>query len=551
MNSKKVILYGAAICLLALLSPTRLWCKQSDDPMQQLSKKEREIVKAYEKKYLNETDLSASKFFTDSRIDSHQVVSGSVEVIKANLHISGKVTGTVLAFFSKLQLDSSAVIEGNLVSVNGELERHELAMVQGDVIESYTSTAETDDYDRRPDDRPWQAWPWAEDRSEDGYIDYNRVDGLTLGLQLPRPEWWEKKGKSYALLGRIGYSFLREHLQYQVGLERHAFDQFRFSLGGELHDLTDSEDRWIISDSENALAAALMREDFRDYYSRSGYKLYLNQHLGRSLQLQAEYRWDQIGDLAQIARWSLFGGHKKFATNPPVLPIGFFSETGAKEIELKNVLAYSVVYDDRDHPSRPERGWLMQGSFETGQAGKGDFYHYRRAILDLRRYQPLGREETISVRLRAGSSIGLQPPLYWFDLGGLSTLRGYRFKSLTGNRMVLANAEYRINTSGGDWSVLEAFDLVFFVDSGYAWFTEVKPDGEDYRIWPGRHRDADILMAGQSLDDGFDRLTWKQLKTNVGIGLASRDGDFRIDLAKPTDHQSNKIMVTLRLQRSF
>ena len=35
------------------------------------------------------------------------------------------------------------------------------------------------------------------------------------------------------------------------------------------------------------------------------------------------------------------------------------------------------------------------------------------------------------------------------------------------------------------------------------------------------------------------------------FSLASRDGDFRIDFAKPTTHNGKDIIVTFRLQRSF
>jgi hemolysin activation/secretion protein len=34
------------------------------------------------------------------------------------------------------------------------------------------------------------------------------------------------------------------------------------------------------------------------------------------------------------------------------------------------------------------------------------------------------------------------PSQYLYDLGGISTIRGYDYKAFTGDRMVLINAEY-------------------------------------------------------------------------------------------------------------
>ncbi len=36
------------------------------------------------------------------------------------------------------------------------------------------------------------------------------------------------------------------------------------TVGGELHDLTDTEDGWVLTEAENSFNAALFRRDFRD-----------------------------------------------------------------------------------------------------------------------------------------------------------------------------------------------------------------------------------------------------------------------------------------------
>jgi outer membrane protein assembly factor BamA len=531
------------------ISPLQAKARQTNDPLDKLTKRERQIVRDYEKRYLDTLKVNVRHVNGDGRIEPGEQVQGHVQVIKGTLRISGQVQGTVLALFSDVELDSAAVISGNLVCVNGKVWRKSGAMIQGDLVETHLSTSEPDKEYKNRRDRNWHPDWDLEDGMDGLYADYNRVDGLTLGLKFPQNNWWNERRKHFAVLGKIGYAFVRDHIQYRIGLERWVGHDLRFAIGGQVHDLTDTEDRWIISDTENSLAAALIRQDFRDYYRRRGFGLYATQNIGRHVQFKAEYSEDDIYNLPQLAKWSLFGGKKKFMANPAALPYDFSLITGSKTMELNPVMTYGVTIDTRDHQQDPRRGWLIQANLEQGQMGKKSFYDYSRAIVDVRRYQPLGWGENLSIRLRAGSATGLLLPMYWFDLGGLSTLRGYRFKSMTGDRMVLANLEYRVNTFGSDWFLLDDFDLVLFMDSGTAWFNQENARSV-YEHWPVAEN-AQQPLQDQSLEDGFDSLRWKKLKTNIGLGLASRDGDFRIDFAKPTSHNGKDIVVTFRLQRSF
>ena len=48
----------------------------------------------------------------------------------------------------------------------------------------------------------------------------------------------------------------------------------------------------------------------------------------------------------------------------------------------------------------------------------------------------------LDVRLRIGSADGNLPQQYLYDLGGISTMRGFGYKAFTGECMMLFNAEY-------------------------------------------------------------------------------------------------------------
>jgi hypothetical protein len=121
-----------------------------------------------------------------------------------------------------------------------------------------------------------------------------------------------------------------------------------------------------------------------------------------------------------------------------------------------------------------------------------------------------------------------------FELGGLGSLNAYPFKSEFGNRMLLMNAEYIVNGSLLD-------DLDF-------WPT-----------WIFRHVNflllADVGMtrlvpASYSASEGFDRITWGELKHDLGFGFANRNGSFRIGMSWRTDVKEPARFV-LRFARPF
>ncbi|HFE52508.1 MAG TPA: hypothetical protein ENK07_03640, partial [Bacteroidetes bacterium] len=358
---------------------------------------------------------------------------------------------------------------------------------------------------------------------------YNRVEGLFLGAKLSRERWYDLD-YSVALWGEGGYGFSSKAWRYQLGLER-LFrierDVF-FALGGEIHDLTASQDDWVIPSLENSLAAFLLKEDFRDYYRRQGFSGYLEQNLNSRLVLHAEYREDQMFNMPPeperrvATNWSLFGGRKQFRPNPLI-----------DEGKVRGAVG-RLTLDTRDDQEAPDEGWYVQAQAEFYGGKVASDYSFDRFILDVRRYQPLGYGENLDIRLRAGTSRAPLPSQFLFDLGGISTLRGRRFKAYTGNRMVLANVEYRIRAdsrifSGFPLEVLGGMNLILFVDAGRAWFCE----------------------NPERFDTGFRSLKWRDLKTDVGVAITDHDGKVRLNIARATDSGSAPLVVTFRINRPF
>jgi len=370
---------------------------------------------------------------------------------------------------------------------------------------------------------------WDSDDPTDWLVRYNRVEGLFAGYSVNKDYWREKYPQRAFIYGFGGYATAAKELEYQVGLEKGFLKKFRFGFGGEYHRMVDTPDRWIVPEFENSLAAFLLKEDFHDYYLREGGSFYITQRLTYSAELTFSYTYDILDSLKKNAHWALFGGDKEFRENPAM---------SAGEM---NALNAELVVDTRISKYDNPQGWyfMVNGTKSGGDMG-GD-YNFDRLVMDVRRYQPLGYDQGLSMRVRTGTANGILPWQQQFYLGGISTLRGYRFKSLPGgsrlspggNRMFLAQVEFSLGESTFpdemDLGFLDLFNIILFTDLG--WVGTVDPD------------------AG--LFEGFDGMTWKTLKHDLGIALANMDGTVRLEIARRTDTGHKPFNILFRINKSF
>ena len=122
---------------------------------------------------------------------------------------------------------------------------------------------------------------------------------------------------------------------------------------------------------------------------------------------------------------------------------------------------------------------------------------YRTATVDVRRYWDLTRGHTLATRVLAGMSDGRDPQV--FEIGGFSTVRGYKDFSILGSRIAIANLEYRfpfIQQLGLVGPLpLGLFNLrgAGFLDLGMAWNEDDPPRVS--RMVDG-HRRLDDLRLG-------------------------------------------------------
>lgn len=320
----------------------------------------------------------------------------------------------------------------------------------------------------------------------------------------------------------LGYAFGRERWLYKVGAVQPFFGNEVLDLGVAAYRRNATADADRVGDVENTLAALFFREDWRDYYEAEGFSSTFGLNLTASQRLAVRWRHEDHRSVAKTTDWGLFGGEKQMRDNPEV-----------SEGEMR-ALAATYSIDTRNDERNPTRGAWVSGMYEwAGEEFGGDF-QYRKGVLDLRRYHEISRGFFADVRLSGGhltqgkrfvdaSLLGLEraqariegwgayPVQELFYLGGVGTMRATQFKSLEGDRLLLANTEFRVQ-------IFRDFQAAFFADVGDAWASSL--------------RDPDI-------------------RTDAGIGFQDSDSSFRINFAKKMKPSDGEIFVSARIRRMF
>ena len=472
-------------------------------------------------------------------VDSLGNFQDAVDLTKRMAHIKGEVNGEVVAIFGDVELDSTGYVTGDVVSVGGKIYRKSGSQVFGDVVQtSWTGVkinndeqhvnkrwrgvrrAKRDENMEKSGDRNRQHFE-GDYETENFMFRYNRVEGLFVGLRLPKYGFDEFNMYQTTLYGHAGYGFQNKRGRYQVGLERRFYYT---TIGAEAHDVTDTEDDWIISTFENSLAAFFLKEDFHDYYRRIGASGYLTQNITPKFAITVGYHKDRFYDMQNETSWALFGKKKKFRANPHV-----------DKIEM-NSLRLNVSLDTRNDRKYPTQGWFINlfGEFAGPDFNKEESgVDFDRFMFDVRRYQPIGYGENLDFRLRLGTGRGVVPVQYRYDLGGISTLRGYRYKEFQdGDRMILGNVEYRIygpKVRLKELLFMNDLNLVIFADAGLVW------NAED----------------NTAPEKSFEHLDWDDLKTSVGVGLSNYDGNVRLIFAQRIDDREKPVVIAFRIRRPF
>ena len=285
---------------------------------------------------------------------------------------------------------------------------------------------------------------------------YSPVDGFSPAIGFSTTIFDHRRFNHTFVEGYVSYKFGRDDPGYSLGLERPLFrGPARLYVGGEIHDVTASDDWWRVSTLEQALVSVGFKNSFRDYYRRRGAQFFGVLRAGQHNELSAMARWDRHEPLANATSYSFFRDDAVFRpalavddrhVNALVLGYTFDTRplTGAG-----NRATYARHLKDNLYGSRARQhpGLRIEWTSEiAGRAMHGDA-DFDRHILHARGHLPLSRWTTLSLRGLFGFSNGALPAERVFAIGGIGSVHGYAFKEAAGTGMALINAEYALDLS--------------------------------------------------------------------------------------------------------
>ncbi|HVX39099.1 MAG TPA: hypothetical protein VHB25_05930 [Gemmatimonadaceae bacterium] len=387
-------------------------------------------------------------------IDSAQDVAGNLAVREGPLVIAGHVEGSVLAVNADVTLRPSARIDGDVLVVGGGVDGETVAHVAGSIrvyaaplqyrmdgdqmIATGTGESSDDSWWRRLErnrNRDWanplrvvQAGP------------YNRVEGLpiSLGPAMYHALPWGSVELDAAAVVRTATSFASNkgdvghnlRTEVRVGRDR------TIGVGGQLFNVVDPVESWQLSDLEVALASFVVRRDYRDYYARHGANAFLTFYGRRWLSATASYGQERWDSRATQNPFTIFHGDDPWRPNP-LMDAGTF-----------HLATLDLVGDTRNDPDDPWSGWFVDANVEHGLGtigspaptssgaplGVARHAEYTRGFFDVRRYNRLGPDAQLNLRVVLGGWMGGDPlPLERrLSVDGPGALPGFDFRSARG-----------------------------------------------------------------------------------------------------------------------
>jgi outer membrane protein assembly factor BamA len=335
------------------------------------------------------------------------------------------------------------------------------------------------------------------------------------------------------LYGGASYGISSKSWNLQLGTEKWLFNRHRFTVGAQIHKLTDTNDLGLLSEGEDFLDSVLFGEAFEDYFERKGYEAWLTTRilansatLTPSMAVRIRYADDEYSSLFIKNDWSLFNPSMPKRGNPRIDDGRIRSITASFEFDSRNIKRFAT----RNFHAYPvptgetQNGWQGYFSMEyAGQKLKGDF-DFTLYKFYITRYNRLSTRQTFDFCITGALSDTFLPTQRLSYLGGIGTLRGYEFKQFMGDNMLLLNAEYRLRFRRSGSSA-----IVAFVDSGYTFqaLHEVSAERSEHE----------------------EKIDLDDVHTAIGIGLQLGD-DIRIDLAQPLEKDMGTALM-LRLERMF
>lgn len=420
--------------------------------------------------------------FSDIVIHENERIRGDVVSLGGDVEVYGEVDGDVVSVFGDVYLED-CYIGGDVAAPFGEIIREEGVTIRGDVATAKFGGVHTAGF---------------------GFTArYNRVEGLAAFCTMDYDDR-ERRHPDVNILG--GYAFTLKRWEYDFGISHRFLNGWSPYIDAHMFQVAESSDKWMLTEPENSIAAALLKEDFYDFYWKRGFSGEIGISYKKDFSAGVGYTGAKIENLERTASKALFGGKKVFRENWSTV---LYDTTALEGVggEL-NEVEFKVCYDTRDYEEDPESGIYTNLVYRQTLDSDSSDFEYEIMDGELKYYCPLATDQTLFFRLRGGYSDDDLPLFRRYFIGGIGSLRGYEYKEFQGNRYMLFNADYV-------WRFFDSsFGAGVFFDAGKAAFTGTAFEDED-------------------------------LKTDIGIAFLLGD-EFRINLAQRLDDMDKSPVLSMR-----
>lgn len=514
-------------------------------------------------------------------------VDGNIAVEHGPLVLAGHIAGRVTAVNANVVLGPTARIDGDLLVVGGDVQGRNNALIGGAVRiyrdsliyseESDRITASGDGLDSIGVSDGWltrlshhHEGDWIEALRVVQAGPYNRVEGLpiALGPVVNRLTPWGSFRVNAAAILRTGSSFsssdgdVGDHVRGEVRIGRDR----SIGIGGQVFNIVDAVESWQLSDLETALAAFVVRRDYRDYYQRHGGNAFVTLYGAGNLSLTGSYGEERWSSRALRNPFTLFNASRDWRPNPE------FDEG------LMHIATATLNFDSRTDPEDPWSGWFVSANLEHGVGtldvlaptseprtilGPGPT-QYTRGLFDVVRYNRLGPYAQVNVRVIAGGWLGGDelPLERRLSVDGPGALPGYDFRSpRSGLDVGTCNVGVPVagNPAECDRIALGQIelrgDLPFALTGGWSDWPHHYHSSHGDAVWVlfadgGRGWNVGPDAAGTPLGFGTSTIpSLSSFRSDVGVGIDI--SGIGVYVAQSTSRPSEPMNFFIRLRHRF
>jgi hypothetical protein len=301
---------------------------------------------------------------------------------------------------------------------------------------------------------------------------FTPVDGFVPSIGFGAAVFDQEDFNHRYVTGLVSFKTASRRVGYAIGGERPFFVLRKLYVGGEVHDLTVTDDTWQVSSLEASVAAIGARRSFRDYYRQQAVQANAAWRVHRQVELLAAWRIAQQDPLAVQTDFSFFNGDDAFRPNltarggrlrelllgASVDGPGFDRESLEATYRRHQLDAPFGQRLNKNEDQGTAPVWRIDWTSELSPAGAfGSDFDFSRHIVSARLRKRLSPRQDVGVRAIGGWSGGVLPPQRLFAIGGIGSVHGYEFKESVGDALALLNVEYGIGW-GNDLRFLGLFD---------------------------------------------------------------------------------------------